>query len=156
MCLMAAFVPHRANKYFHVTASNGIVLSSPYTPLAIVTASPNRIGSGIRNCPRCRCRLATFGALPTPSTIYRAIIMLNNHRFWEHASGPSSSSGKTLSSFHPLLARAMPLAAAPYRASGLVLWHFSDVTAGVRNVCCWGKSGSRDWGARFPFLTQAV
>ena len=64
----------------------------------------NRIGSGIRNCPRCRCRLATFGALPTPSTIYREIIMLNNHRFWGHASGPSSS-GKTLSSFHPLLAR---------------------------------------------------
>ena len=65
----------------------------------------DRIGSGIRNCPRCRCRLATFGALPTPSTIYREIIMLNNHRFWGHASGPSSSSGKTLSSFHPLLAR---------------------------------------------------
>jgi len=40
MCLMAAFVPHPPNKYFHVTASNGIVLSSPYTPLAIMTASP--------------------------------------------------------------------------------------------------------------------
>jgi hypothetical protein len=37
---MAAFVPHRPNKYFHVTASNGIVSSSPYTPLAIMTASP--------------------------------------------------------------------------------------------------------------------
>jgi len=24
MCLMAAFVPHRSNKYFHVIASNGI------------------------------------------------------------------------------------------------------------------------------------
>src|SRR6202045_2845674 len=64
----------------------------------------NRIGSGIRNCPRCRCRLATFGALPTPSMIERAIIMLTHHRFWGHASGPSSS-GKTLPSFHPLLAR---------------------------------------------------
>src|SRR3984893_4709379 len=63
------------------------------------------IGSGIRTCPRCGCRLSTFGALPTPSTIYRDIIMLNNHRFWGHASGPSSSSAKTLSSFHPLLAR---------------------------------------------------
>src|SRR6202140_5674778 len=40
MCLMAAFVPHRPNKYCHVTASNGIVSSSPYTPLAILTASP--------------------------------------------------------------------------------------------------------------------
>ncbi len=37
---MAAFVPLRPNKYCHVTASNGIVLSSPYTPLAIMTASP--------------------------------------------------------------------------------------------------------------------
>jgi len=37
---MAAFVPHRPNKYFHVTASNGIVSDSPYTPLAIMTASP--------------------------------------------------------------------------------------------------------------------
>jgi hypothetical protein len=49
--------------------------------------------------------------------IARAIIMLNDHRFWGHASGPSSS-GKTLPSFYPLLAQ--PLAAAPYRASGLV------------------------------------
>jgi hypothetical protein len=40
MCLMATFVPHRPNKYFHVTASNGIVSNSPYTPLAIMTASP--------------------------------------------------------------------------------------------------------------------
>jgi hypothetical protein len=40
MCLTAAFVPHRPNKYFHVTASNGIVSNSPYTPLAIMTASP--------------------------------------------------------------------------------------------------------------------
>jgi len=60
---------------------------------------------GYSKRPRCRCRLATFGALPAPSTIYREIIMLNNHRFWGHASGPSSSSGKTHSSFHPLLAR---------------------------------------------------
>src|SRR6202140_1394200 len=53
------------------------------------------IGSGIRNCPRCRCRLATFGALPTPSMIDRAIIMLNDRRFWGRVSGPSLS-GKTL------------------------------------------------------------
>ena len=36
---MAAFVPHRSNKYFHVTASNGIVSSSPYTPLAIISTA---------------------------------------------------------------------------------------------------------------------
>jgi hypothetical protein len=83
----------------------------------------NRIGSGVRNCPRCRCRLATFAALPAPSMIERAIIMLTNRRFWGHASGPSSSGNKR-PSFHP--GTDMPLAAAPYRASGLVLWHISD------------------------------
>jgi hypothetical protein len=67
MCLLAAFVPHRPNKYFHVTASNGIVSNSPYTPLAIMTASP--IASVRVFDPRCRCRLATFAALPTPSMI---------------------------------------------------------------------------------------
>jgi hypothetical protein len=100
---MAAFVPHRLNKYCHVTASNGIVLSSPYTPLAILTASPIasvRVFEPVRDAD-----VGSLRALPTPSTIYREIIMLNHHRFWGHASGPSSSSGKTLSSFHPLLAR---------------------------------------------------
>src|SRR5882724_12166856 len=33
-------------------------------------------------------------------------------------------------------------------------WHFSDVTAGLRNVCCWGKSGSRDCVTRLPSLTR--
>jgi hypothetical protein len=42
MCLMAAFVPHRPNKYCHVTAFHGIVLSSPYTPLAIILANASR------------------------------------------------------------------------------------------------------------------
>src|ERR1700682_5678319 len=76
MCLLAAFVPHRPIKYFHVTASNGIVSNSPYTPLAIMTASPN---ASVRVFdPRCRCRLATFAALPTPSMI-EPIIMLTDH-----------------------------------------------------------------------------
>ena len=60
----------------------------------------NRIGSGIRNCPRCRCRLATSGARPTPSTIDRAIIMLNDRRFWGHVSGPSSSGKRSHRSIH--------------------------------------------------------
>ena len=30
MCMMAALVPHRSNKYFHVMASNGIVSSSGF------------------------------------------------------------------------------------------------------------------------------
>ena len=76
MCLLAAFVPHRPNKYFHVTASNGIVSNSPYTPLAIMTASP--IASVRVFDPRCRCRLATFAALPMPSMI-EPIIMLTDH-----------------------------------------------------------------------------
>ena len=91
----------------------------------------NRIGSGVRNCPRCRCRLATFAALPTPSMIERAIIMLTDRRFWGHASGPSSS-GKKRPSFHP--GTDMPLAAAPYRASGLVRWHFSDMARCLTRV----------------------
>ena len=82
----------------------------------------NRIGSGIRTCPRCGCRLATFGALPTLSTVYREIIMLNNHRFWGHASGPSSSSGKTRPSFHPLLARPCRSALPRERFSPLALF----------------------------------
>ena len=28
--------------------------------------------------------------------------------------------------------------------SDFVPWHISDFTAGLRNVCCWEKSGSRD------------
>src|SRR5882672_1381687 len=76
MCLLAAFVPHRPNKYFHVTASNGIVSNSPYTPLAIMTASPIALVRVFD--PRCRCRLATFAALPTPSMI-EPIIMLTDH-----------------------------------------------------------------------------
>jgi hypothetical protein len=35
----------------------------------------------------------------------------------------------------------MPLAAAPYRASGLVLWHFSDTTFVPVDVRLWGHSG---------------
>jgi hypothetical protein len=67
MCLMAAFVPHRPNKYFHVTASNGTVSNSPYTPLAIMT--------GYSKLSAMQIRLATFATLPTPSVIERAIII---------------------------------------------------------------------------------
>src|ERR1700682_6053700 len=38
--------------------------------------------------------------------------------------------------------------------SDFVHWHFSDVTAGLRNVCCWGKSGSRDCVTRLPSLLR--
>jgi hypothetical protein len=96
----------------------------------------NRIGSGIRNCPRCRCRLATFA---TPSMIERAIIMLTDHRFWGHASGPHRQVRRS-PSFHPLLT-AMPLAAAPYRASGLVHWHKADQPIALADVRFRGTSG---------------
>src|SRR6266704_3421292 len=105
----------------NVIASNGIVSSSPpYTPLAIMTASPIasvRVFETVRDAD-----LATFGALPTSSMIDRAIIMLNDHRFWGHASDPSSSSGKTLSSFHPLLARPCRSALPRERFSPLALF----------------------------------
>src|SRR5882762_4795358 len=38
--------------------------------------------------------------------------------------------------------------------SDFVPWHFSDVTAGLRNVCWWGKSGRRDCVTRLPSLTR--
>jgi hypothetical protein len=34
----------------------------------------------------------------------------------------------------------------------VALWHLSDVTTGLLNVCCWGKSGSRDCVAGLPSL----
>ena len=105
MCLMAAFCTASAEQILpRDSVQRNCFKLALYTTRDHDCIS-NRIGSGIRTCPRCGCRLATFGALPTPSTIYREIIMLNNRRFRGHASGPSSSSGKTRSSFHPLLAR---------------------------------------------------
>jgi hypothetical protein len=121
----------------------------------------NCIGSGIRNCPPCRRRITTTGALPTPSMIDRAIIMMNDCRFWGHASGPSSP-GKTLHRFirywHPV-----PPAAAPYRASGLVRWREEDIgrnevpsrkwhhlAAGGRHSCLLGKQRVGDSCAASP------
>ena len=53
MCLLAAFVPHRPNKYFHVTASNGIVSSSPYTPLAKMLLAAHRQVRGSHRSIHC-------------------------------------------------------------------------------------------------------
>ena len=68
--------------------------------------------------------------------------MLNDRRFCGPASG-FSSSGKTLHRSIHLLARAMLLAAAPYRASGLVRWHKADVTIARPNVRSRTHTGSR-------------
>jgi hypothetical protein len=65
MCLMAAFVPHRSNKYFHVMASIGIVSSWPYITTASQIASVRVFKT----------------ALPTLSVRESAIIVLNHHRF---------------------------------------------------------------------------
>src|SRR5271170_2514082 len=35
---------------------------------------------------------------------------------------------------------AVSSAAAPYRASGLVLWHLADMSGRARDVCCSGES----------------
>ena len=93
----------------------------------------DRIGSGIRNCPRCRCRLATSGALPTPSAIDRTIIMLNDRRFWGHASGPPNRQVRR-SIVSSIIGTPMPPAAAPYRASGLVQWQETDMATVFRDV----------------------
>jgi hypothetical protein len=115
MCLMAAFVPHRPNKYFHVTAPTELFRTCLIYTTRDHDFISNRIGSGTRNCPRCGCRLAAFAALPTPSKIDRAIIMLNDHRFRGYASGPSSPD-KALSYFHPLLGRSCRLPQRPKSA----------------------------------------
>jgi hypothetical protein len=73
-----------------------------------------------------------FGAFPTLSVRDRAIIVLNDHRSWDmllalHRQAPRSH--------RPSIAgTAMPLAAAPYRASGLVLWHIASVIVVQRHV----------------------
>jgi hypothetical protein len=121
---MAAFVPHRPNKYFHVTASNGIVSNSPYTTGGLDCIS-NRIGSGIRSAMQMSSRYVRCApnAVEDRTRDHHA----DDHRFWGHASG-SSSSGKT----PPIVpsTTAIPLAAAPYRASGLVLWRKAAVSRG--------------------------
>ena len=88
MCLMAAFVPHRSNKYFHVTASNGIVSNSP---LYIMTASP--IASVYSNCAP--------NAVGARSRDHRA----ERASLWRYASGPSSSGNSLPSSIRGHAAR---------------------------------------------------
>ena len=139
MCLTAAFVPHRPNKYFHVTASNGIVSSSPYTPLAIMTASP--IAS---------VRVFETVAMQMSSRYVRCAPNVVDDRSRDHHAERSSVPGKC---FWPPIVRleapivpsiagtAMPLAAAPYRASGLVLWHQTDMPTAMRDVRSRGQSG---------------
>src|ERR1700680_3469643 len=112
-----AFVPHRPNKYFHVTASNGIVSSSPYTPLAIMTASP--IAS---------VRVFETVAMQMSSRYVRCAPNVVDDRSRDHHAERSSVPCQCFCTpfirfeapFAPSIAgTAMPLAAAPYRASGL-------------------------------------
>src|SRR5216684_2239543 len=97
--LMAAFVPHRPNKYFHVTASNGIVSSSPDTPLAIMTASPI---ASVRVFETSAMQMSSRYGRCAPNAVDDR--SRDHHAERSSTSGPSSS-GKTLPSFHPLLAR---------------------------------------------------
>jgi hypothetical protein len=95
MCLLAAFVPHRPIKYFHVTASNGIVSNSPSA--RDHDCISNRIGSGIRSAMQMSSRYVRCA----PNAVDDRT---DHHADRSSTSGPSSS-GKTLPSFHPLLAR---------------------------------------------------
>src|SRR4030081_1971106 len=102
MCLMAAFVLHRPNKYFHVTASNGIVLSSPYTPLAIMTASPIasvRVFETVRDADAVSLRCVSNAVDDRSRDHHAERSSVLGICFW-----PLIVS-KTLPSFHPLLAR---------------------------------------------------
>src|SRR3981189_282898 len=131
MWLMAAFVLHRPNKYFHVTASNGIVLSSPYTPLAIMTASPIasvRVFEPVRD--------ADVGSLNSGGfhrrRRYREIIMLNNLLLAPHHHQVRRSH-RSIYCWHGH-------AAAPYRASGFVQWHQTDFVTASRDFRFSGQS----------------
>ena len=61
----------------------------------------------------------------------------------------------SLSSLDRLPASRLLLPRSGLERSDFVPWHFSDVTAGLRSVCCWGKSGSGDCVARLPSLTRS-
>ena len=76
MCLLAAFVPHRPNKYFHVTASNGIVSNSPLYTARDHDCISNRIGSGIRSAMQMSSRYVRCA----PNAVdVEPIIMLTDH-----------------------------------------------------------------------------
>jgi hypothetical protein len=62
---------------------------------------------------------AKFGALPTLSVQDRAIIVLNDHRFWGYASGPSSSGNTLPSSIHGYAARRSALPRERFSPSAL-------------------------------------
>ena len=82
----------------------------------------NRIGSGIRNSPRCRYRLATFAALPTPSMIERAIIMMTDHRFGDMLLAPHRQvrrSHRSIHCWHGRVARRSALPRERFRSYGL-------------------------------------
>src|SRR5258708_38103247 len=133
---MAAFVPHWSNKYFHVMASIGIVSNSPYIMTASQIASVRVFKT----------------ALPTLSVRDHAIIVLN------HIIG----SEDMLVTLHRRATRshrpsmAMPPAAVPYRASGLVLWHKTDTAIASLDVRFRGVSGHRTCARLSPLRTQAV
>ena len=102
--------------------------------LYIMTASPTasvRVYETVRDADvvalrwlrsqHCRCEIASCRTLIGSGDMLMAL-----HRQATRSHRPST---------------AMPLAAAPYRASGLVLWHFSDLARCVRLVCYLGNSG---------------
>jgi hypothetical protein len=94
LCARWQPLSHRPNKYFHVTASSGIISNSPYTPLAIMTASPI---ASVRSAMQMSSRFVRYA----PNAVDDRT---DHHADRSSTSGPSSS-GKTLPSFHPLLVR---------------------------------------------------
>ncbi len=116
---MAAFVPHRSNKYFHVIASNGIVSSSPY--ISRLHLQSHRFGYSKLSATRMssryvRCAPNAVGARSRDHRAERSSVL--GICFWPLHRQATRSHRPSIAG------TAMPLAAAPYRASGLVLWHF--------------------------------
>src|SRR5882757_4312457 len=124
MCLMAAFCTASAEQILPRDSVQRN-LSSPYTPLAIMTASPIasvRVFEPVRD--------ADVGSLRSVRSQrrrrYREIIMLNNLLLAPHHHQVRRSH-RSIYCWHGH-------AAAPYRASGFVLWHKADMPTALRDV----------------------
>src|SRR3979490_2278545 len=148
MCLMAAFVPHRPNKIFprDSVQRNCFELALIHHSRSWLHLQSHRFGCSKLSAMQMSSRYVRCApnAVDDRTRDHHA-----DRRFWGHASGPSSS-GKKRPSFHP--GTDMPLAAAPYRASGLVLWHFSDMTFVPVDVRLWGAGSTGRRNTGFDFL----
>ena len=139
MCVIASSVPHRANRYFQVIDA---IRRKLFSRSSIIHhwRSPLHLRSHRFGSLKPIVRDANVGS----QRLRRALCLdgRSHDRLAQRSSGlrmlrgpsPPGNIGRSVAS--PVVGTPAPHAAAPYRASGFVLWHFSDVTAVLANVCC--------------------